>query len=158
MGSKFSKWQRSRWRWRRWRWRWRSWWWKDLSCELLIKQISDIIIKQNIQAEEHHIGQQLEHMSSVQEQEQEWSGYFLYLYLYLDHAVLREAMKPAAEPNGEEGADNLLQVLVLELVQVQRLVQVEVQWRPVLDVVGVKQHTAVLNVEADGCIQEQVGA
>ena len=96
-----------------------------------------------------------------QEQEQEQSGYFLYLSLYLDldHAVSREAMQPAAEPNGEEGADNTLQVLVPELVQAQRLVQVEVRQRPVvLDVVGVKQHTAALNVEADGCIQEQVGA
>ena len=83
---------------------------------------------------------------------------YLYLYLYLFHAVLREVMQPAGEPNGEEGADNPLQVLVLELVQAQMLVQVEAQeQRPVfLDAVWVNQHTAVLNVEANGCTQEQV--
>ena len=102
-------------------------------------------------------------MSSEQEQEQEQSGYFLYLYLYLDHAVLKEVMQPTAEPNEEEDADNVLQVLVLVLVLVQMEVQaeeqVQVQQRPVfLDVAGVKQHTAVLNVQANGYIQEQVEA
>jgi hypothetical protein len=98
-------------------------------------------------------------MSSEQEQEQEQSGYFLYLYLYLDHAVLKEVMQPTAEPNEEEDADNVLQVLVLVQMEVQAEEQVQVQQRPVfLDVAEVKQHTAVLNVQANGYIQEQVEA
>ena len=104
-------------------------------------------------------------MSSVQEleqeQEQKQSGYFLYLYLYLYYAVLKEVMQPTAEPNEEEDSGNVLWVLVLVLVQmeVQAEEQVQVQQRPVfLDIVGVKQHTAVLNVQASGYRQEQVEA
>jgi hypothetical protein len=82
--------------------------------------------------------------------EQELQGHFLCLclYLYLYHAVSGEVMQPAAEPNEEEDAGNASQVLVLVLVQmeVQAEERVQVQQRPVLDVAGVKQHTAVLNV------------
>jgi hypothetical protein len=113
-------------------------------------------IKSNIQFEEHWIGQQLEHMSSVQEQEE--LCYFLYLYL----VVLREVMRPAAEPNMKNDAGNVLQVLVLVQVKVQMEVQVEVQQMPFLLVLlvaeVVKQHTSVPNLEANSCKQEQVEA
>jgi hypothetical protein len=63
-------------------------------------------IKKNIQVEEHHIGQQFEHMSSVQEQEE--LCYSLCLCLCLCLVVLREVMQPAAEPNLKKDAGNAL--------------------------------------------------
>ena len=118
----------------------------------IILKKSDTTIKFNVQVEEQHIEQRFQQMAREQ-QEPSNCFLYLYLYLYLYQAVSREAVQPAAGPNWLEDGGNPTPVLD------QTLVQAEVQQKPVSLVVGaVKQHTALLNVLANGYKQEQVEA